>query len=226
MEHIHGKTLAQWYQEFPLVENMVNLEEINWFNPNVKPTEKALPDVGLTMVDIEDAAARLKRFAPYLAAVFPETRKQMGILESPLVAAPDYQAALELHYQKSTIGQLWLKLDSHLPISGSIKARGGIYEVLKHAEELAIAAGKLSLLPFVATCSDRARSRCGAGSVQTSRTRHQRRAEPELPCGQRRSPGCLLAVQPCHRASGSAHLHCHPPGRKHCLHHRFVAWHG
>ena len=69
----------------------------------------------------------------------------MGILESPLVAAPDYQAALELHYQKSTIGQLWLKLDSHLPISGSIKARGGIYEVLKHAEELAIAAGKLSL---------------------------------------------------------------------------------
>ena len=145
MEKIHGKTLAQWVQEFPLVQDIIDLKEVDWFNPNVKTTKEVLPDVGLTMKDIDDAAARLKRFAPYLAKVFPETRKQMGILESPLVAVPDYHAELDQHYQQKTVGELWLKLDSHLPISGSIKARGGIYEVLKYAEELAIAAGKLSL---------------------------------------------------------------------------------
>ena len=55
------------------------------------------------------------------------------------------QNALEAHYAQPLPGQLWLKKDSHLPVSGSIKARGGIYEVLFHAEKLALEAGLLQL---------------------------------------------------------------------------------
>ena len=117
------------------------MTETSWFNPDIRGAAEGLADVGLARADIEDAAARLKRFAPYLAAVFPDTRATLGILESPLVAIPSMQADMERDCGHAVAGRLWLKLDSELPISGSIKARGGIYEVLKHAEDLAVSAG-------------------------------------------------------------------------------------
>jgi len=140
-----GRPLDEWIARFPLIHDLVDLTETAWFNPDVKPSAEALPEVGLTESDIADAAARLKRFAPYIAEVFPTARASAGIIESPLVAIPGTQARLAGHYGTTFPGQLWAKLDSELPISGSIKARGGIYEVLQHAESLALEHGFITL---------------------------------------------------------------------------------
>ncbi|AJI85086.1 D-serine dehydratase [Yersinia enterocolitica] len=129
--------------DYPLVKNLINLEEVTWFNPQATTLEKGLPYVGLSQQDVADAEARLQRFAPYLCQAFPETQKTKGIIESDIVAIPTMQNALQQRYGVAITGRLLLKKDSHLPISGSIKARGGIYEVLTHAEKLALQAGLL-----------------------------------------------------------------------------------
>ena len=135
-----NKTPAQWRQELPVVGQLMDLEETLWLNPNLRPGAAALADCPLTAADVADAEARLRRFAPYLAAVFPDTAPTGGIIESPLTPIPAMQEKLG-----NFPGRLLLKQDSHLPISGSIKARGGIYEILHLAEDIAIKAGMLSL---------------------------------------------------------------------------------
>lgn len=129
---------------FPLVKEMSALQEVSWFNPNITSLKDALPHVGLNQADIQDASERLTRFAPYLVKAFPEAASSQGIIESELVAIPAMKATLEQQYQMAIAGKLLLKKDSHLPIAGSIKARGGIYEVLTHAEKLAMEARLLS----------------------------------------------------------------------------------
>ncbi|MEZ9243949.1 D-serine ammonia-lyase [Vibrio lentus] len=135
--------IAELTNKFPLLEQLIALQEVSWFNPNITTLEQGLPYVGLSEEDIQDASLRLQRFAPYLAQAFPETQVTNGIIESELIDIPAMKSVLEDHYQSSIKGRLMMKKDSHLPISGSIKARGGIYEVLTHAEKLAFEAGLL-----------------------------------------------------------------------------------
>jgi len=130
---------------FPNETDIVKGKECFWVNPDKTPFEKARLLIELTEEDEKIASERLIRFAPYIATVFPETKVDNGFIESCIVDVPKMQAAIESIFDSPVIGRLMVKLDCNLPISGSIKARGGIYEVLKHAETLAIENNLLSL---------------------------------------------------------------------------------
>lgn len=138
-----NKPIGKWMEEYPLLVPMTSLKECFWENGGRQPFDNAGQHTEIKMEDILDAQARLERFAPYLEEVFPETRAARGIIESPLVGAPHMQAFLSSRMSRPVEGRLMIKCDSHLPISGSIKARGGIYEVLKFAEEVALGSGML-----------------------------------------------------------------------------------
>jgi D-serine dehydratase len=70
---IAGRSVADWIAAYPVVSDLCALKETAWVNPDKLPFAQAAAACPLTLADIEDAAARLERFAPYLAAVFPET---------------------------------------------------------------------------------------------------------------------------------------------------------
>jgi len=91
-----------------------------------------LESLTITYEDIVDAKKRMERFSDIIYHLFPITKN--GIIESPLIEATKLQKLLFSDMK----GNLYIKLDSHLDIAGSIKARGGIYEVLKVTEEILI----------------------------------------------------------------------------------------
>jgi D-serine dehydratase len=119
-------------KNYPIIEQMLN-GEVFWLNPNAD----GKLSTQVTKEDIQDAYARLLRFAPYIEKAFPETKDAHGIIESPLVGIPEMAEFLSVAEKFTKTGKLFLKCDNLLPVSGSIKARGGIYEVLCLAERLA-----------------------------------------------------------------------------------------
>ena len=131
----------------PALRAVADAEETAWINPRLLPFDMVdgLSQLVVSDADIADAAARLQRFAPFIRRAFPKTEETNGLIESPLRPIPQMQQRLAAEYHAVIPGHLLLKMDSHLAIAGSVKARGGIYEVLKHAEDLAIGAGLLTI---------------------------------------------------------------------------------
>lgn len=123
------------------VERLKSLKPFLWLNPK-KSVCNDYPTFGdFSQVEIQEASERLQRFAPFIISAFPETALTFGIIESDLVAVSTFAQA----FKELIPIQMMIKLDSHLPISGSIKARGGIHEVLCHAEKLALEAGLVTI---------------------------------------------------------------------------------
>ncbi|WP_063124562.1 D-serine ammonia-lyase [Oenococcus oeni] len=112
--------------------NLKNYQEIFWKNPNYGDE---LPDLDVNRETIFQANRRLERFAPYLESVFSDTKRSKGIIESPIQRMDSIKDLL------SVKGSLLIKRDDLMPVSGSIKSRGGIYEVLCFAEKIAIENG-------------------------------------------------------------------------------------
>ncbi|SEH83556.1 D-serine ammonia-lyase [Halobacillus karajensis] len=130
--------------EEELIEQLKNKKETFWPNASLKSYHTLEKNLPIPTKDLHEAEMLLQRFTPYLAKVFPETRKMNGIIESPIYGIPEMHQELEKRFPQSISGNLYLKCDHELPIAGSIKARGGIYEVLKYAEGLSIKHGKLT----------------------------------------------------------------------------------
>jgi len=139
-----NKELLNRVKNGTLLEQIEQGSEVIWINDYLENTYFALSKLQLTLDDVNDAEERLKRFAPFIIREFPETESNCGLIESPLKYIPNMQNRITEVYDTAIPGKLFLKQDSHLAISGSVKARGGIYAVLKYAEELAIKYGLIT----------------------------------------------------------------------------------
>jgi D-serine dehydratase len=124
-------------------ENVIELKPVLWENRNCIDAKSGIQSIGIDSKSVYEAEDRLLRFSSLIKKLFPETLD--GIIESPLVEISNMKKAMENFYGTRISGKMFLKCDSELKIAGSVKARGGIYEVLKHAEDIALASGSFSI---------------------------------------------------------------------------------
>lgn len=126
-----------------ILMSLKNEEEIFWLNSHLKKAKEANSKSTYNKKDIDDVEARFQRFAPFIQKKFPETKNRKGILESEITEIKKITHWLEEQYKVKLKGQFFIKRDDLLAVSGTIKSRGAIYEVLKYAETLALKEGLL-----------------------------------------------------------------------------------
>lgn len=98
-------------------------------NDELRSATESYDTSNVTNTMVDKAIERLERYAPLLTYLFPDLEKTQGIIESPLLP-------LSSHEGYGPAAGYWLKGDHALAVAGSVKARGGIHEVLEFVDEL------------------------------------------------------------------------------------------
>ncbi|WP_085991636.1 D-serine ammonia-lyase [Oceanobacillus senegalensis] len=136
LAHTEIQTLQD---KFPIMKEILKLKPVFWVNPKAKKLEEGSFSLGHK--DVVEAENLWRRYTPFFKKVFPETKQLNGWIESPLEKVDSMKNELEKFYATTLEGDLFLKCDNKLPIAGSVKARGGIFEILHYAATLAQDAG-------------------------------------------------------------------------------------
>lgn len=137
------------------------LDALRRGEPAVWLREQSRPSA-ITMADVADAQARFRHFEPALRRLFPESGWD-GRIRSPLIDFAPLPPA-PLH-------RLLVKSDHALPLTGSIKARGGVHELLCQIERIARAEGLLAgEAPYEGLISPAARERFSQYEVVVAST--------------------------------------------------------
>lgn len=127
-----------------------------WLNPGLVAGGYASAALPIRPVQVEMAEANWQRLAPLLSACFPELEASGGRIRSDLIETVELRDALG--YGAAEFGRVFVKADNALPVAGSIKARGGVYEVFMFAESLARQNGLLPDGDIMALRSEAARA--------------------------------------------------------------------
>lgn len=135
--------LKDWKKKYPLLSDVIDLKPVFWLNSKRK-NAAGTGRLAVSKSEMQEAEDLWHRFAPFLSIAFPETAQAGGIIESPLEEISNTKRELEKVYGREISGRLFLKCDNELAVAGSIKARGGFYEVLHYAEQLALENGMIT----------------------------------------------------------------------------------
>lgn len=127
-----------------LVNNLCNKKPAVFVKPSLTPSDEVLSSLSINHTDLDQSADLLERWRNALQKLFPDVLATAGLIESPLLPLDNYEQISGVNLPGAT----YVKADHALPVAGTIKARGGVYEVLTFAEQIGIQGG------FMATGGD------------------------------------------------------------------------
>ena len=130
MDNVTANTMNK---DLSILEKLQKREEVLWINDDRQLFDPCTKVDGYGFVHVKAAQYRMMRFIKYIARAFPETASRAGVIESGMPEIPEMKTWLNKN-GADIRGRLFLKDDARLPIAGSVKARGGIHEVMKIAE--------------------------------------------------------------------------------------------